>query len=191
MNRRKAIFRISWIGLGTVAGAGGYSWYSIGKTPDLAFASNNRELIAALAETIIPSTDTPGARQAAVHDHILRMLGNCMERKEQNTFIDGLKDVQAYCSSKYDQGYEHCTTGQQERAMAYFEKKSRSMHGLAGKVRLRIMGRPFFTLLKDHTVEGYCTSEAGATKGLTYSYIPGSFSGCMPLQPGQKSWATN
>ncbi len=191
MNRRKALLRISLTGVGIAAAAGGYKWYSIVKTPDLSYAGNNKELISALAETILPATDTPGAREAGVDDFILKMLGHCMGRKEQNTFIEGLKDVQSHCQSRYGRVYQHCTPEQQEETMAALEKNSQPPAGTVGKIRLRLLGRPFFTILKEYTVEGYCTSRPGATRGLSYVYIPGSFHGCIPLQPGQKSWATN
>ena len=79
----------------------------------------------------------------------------------------------------------------QEAALLYFEQKGQPYKGTAGKLEARLTGRSFFRILKDYTVEGYCTSAAGATKGLAYLYIPGSFHGCIPLQPGQKGWATN
>ncbi|HLX67414.1 MAG TPA: gluconate 2-dehydrogenase subunit 3 family protein, partial [Puia sp.] len=61
---------------------------------------------------------------------------------------------------------------------------------IIGKAQEVYLGRSFFTTLKKYTVEGYCTSQAGATRGLSYLYVPGSFHSCIPLQPGQRSWAT-
>jgi hypothetical protein len=191
MNRRKAIFRISLTGAGIVTIAGGYKWYAITKRPDLAFAEQNRELIAALAETIIPATDTPGARDVGVQDFIVKMIKDCTDRKEQNRFISGLKDIQDFCGDKYGRAYQHCRIEEQEIALLHFEKRGQALKGIAGKIEHRYMGRSFFSILKDYTVEGYCTSQLGATKGLAYLYIPGSFQGCIPLQPGQKAWATN
>lgn len=191
MNRRKALLRITLAGVGIAAASGAYKCYSIVKTPDLSYAAKNKELIAALAETILPATDTPGAREAGVHDFILKMLSHCMDRKEQNTFIRGLKDIQSHCLSRYGREYPQCTPDQQEATMTGLEVNSSPPSGAVGKVKLRLLGRPFFSILKEYTVEGYCTSELGATKGLSYVYIPGSFHGCIPLEPGQKSWATN
>jgi hypothetical protein len=191
MNRRKAILRISLAGGAIAAAVGGYKWLSITKTPDLALADQNRDLIAALAETIIPATDSPGARDANVQDFIVKMIKDCTERKEQNRFISGLAEIQDFCRDRYGRLYQHCVEKEQEDALAYFEKKGQPLKGIAGKVEYRYMGRSFFAILKDYTVEGYCTSQPGATKGLAYLYIPGSFRGCIPLLPEQKAWATN
>src|SRR5215213_9415589 len=105
MNRRQAISRIFFGGLGGAALVSGYKWNALTKAPDLNYVDNNHELIAALAETIIPTTDTPGAKEAGVHDFIIMMIKECTEHKTQNKFIDGLKDLQAYCKNKYRKYY--------------------------------------------------------------------------------------
>jgi len=191
MNRRKAIMRISLGGAGLAAAFGGYEWFNLTKSPDVAYVERNRELLAALAETIIPATDTPGAREAGVADFIVMMIRECTERKSQNKFITGLKDLQDHCEGVYKRPYQHLEAAQQESVLALFEKKSRHTGGIVGKVQDRYLGKSFFTILKEYTVEGYCTSEAGATRGLAYVNVPGKFQGCVPMLPGQKGWATN
>lgn len=191
MNRRKAIVTGSLAAAGLVAWGGGYKWYRIRRKADLFFLQQNRELLTSLAETIIPATDVPGARDVGVGDFIGKMIEFCTERKEQNRFIDGLKDIQDYCINKYNRPYERCAAAEQEAVLQRWEQAGRPKNGIAGKVETRLLGRSFFTLLKEYTVEGYCTSEPGATKGLVYLYIPGSYKGCLPLKPGQKAWATN
>jgi hypothetical protein len=191
MNRRKAIFRISLAGLGIAAAGTTYKWWKLVKSPDLAYLRSSKDLVAALCDTIIPATDTPGAKDAGTQDFILKMISDCTPRKEQNNFITGLRDIQDHCRSKYGQPYQHCSAKDQATALAHFEEKEKPYRGMAGKIELRVMGRPFFTILKDYTVQGYCTSMPGATVGLSYLYIPGSFKSCIPLQPGQKAWATN
>src|ERR1700753_1692377 len=93
MNRRTAIFRIGLAGVGIVGLTGGYQWWKLNWSPDLSYLENNMDLITALAETIIPATpDSPGARDARTGEFISKMIRHCTPRKEQNTFIDGLKD---------------------------------------------------------------------------------------------------
>jgi hypothetical protein len=191
MDRRKAIFRII---LGTAGVAGstlGYSWWKLYRSPDLGWLEQNPALIGALAETIIPRTDSPGAKDAEVESFIIKMIRDCTPRKEQNNFLDGLKDLQEFSRQKYGLVYQDCSEAQQHQILGHFEQKAVPLHGKAGKALLRLTGRPFFRILKDYTVEGYCTSQPGATKGLAYLYIPGKFEGCIPLQKDQKAWATN
>lgn len=178
-------------GTGLVAAFAGYKWFDLTKRPDIGYLESNRDLIMALAETIIPGTDTPGAKDANVQDFIIMMVRDCTERKTQNKFIDGLRDLKEYCWFAYEKPYQRCTLAEQTAVLTHFEKQGKPFRGIVGKAQNRFLGRSFFTTLKDYTVEGYCTSEQGATKGLVYDYIPGSFHGCVPVKPGQKAWATN
>jgi hypothetical protein len=191
MDRRKAIGRIILTG---IAGGGllaGYKWYDWTKTPDIRFLQRHKDTLAALAETIIPaSPDSPGARQAGVQDFIITMIRDCTDTFSANKFIDGLKDLDHYCHHHFDKAFEACSAGQQVTVLKYFEEKGRATSGLLGKAESRWLGNSFLTTLKAYTVQGYCTSQAGAEKGLAYAPIPGSYHGCIPKLPGQKAWAT-
>jgi Gluconate 2-dehydrogenase subunit 3 len=190
MNRRKAIARIALIGSGTAAAYSGLKWYELKKAPDLAYLLQRRELLADLAETIIPATDSPGAKEAAVQDFIIMMIRDCTEIKTQNKFIDGLKELEHYCEAEYHHPFNLASDQEKHTILKYFEEKGKSYKGIFGKVQNRLTGKSFFNTLKEYTAEGYCTSEAGATKGLAYIPIPGKYLGCVPMQQGQKSWAT-
>ena len=191
MNRRKAIGGMLLAGIGGVLAYSGYKWYNWHKTPDLAYVQKNASLLAALTETILPATDTPGAKAAAVDQFIVIMLRDCVDERTANTFIDGLKDVQSRSFSEYGKPFEQCAAEEQQSIVTYFQEKGKPWGGIAGKIEKRYLGKSFFNILKDLTVEGYCTSKVGATQALSYLYIPGSYQGCMPMQPGQTAWATN
>ncbi|MDR3712869.1 MAG: gluconate 2-dehydrogenase subunit 3 family protein [Puia sp.] len=191
MNRRKAIRRILLAGGAGIAGFAGYKWYDLKKTPDIGYLDRHKDLIAVLAETIIPATDTPGAREAGVQDFIVVMVRDCATVKEQNQFIDGLKDVDSSAYSHYKRPFVRCTEEQRVAILTHFEKEATVFSaGVAAKVQNMLLGRPFFTLLKEYTTQGYCTSELGATRGLVYLPIPGKYQGCIDLLPGQRAWAT-
>jgi hypothetical protein len=190
MKRRKAISYIALGGAGGALAVSGYKWYDWNKKPDDIFIEYHKELIAALAETIIPATDTPGAKDAGVPEFMIVLLNDCTDRKSKNKFIDGLKELRKYCLDKHGKEYQHCTEEQQYIVLKHFEEQGKAWPGLLGKVQDKFLGRSFFATLKHYTVEGYGTSRLGATKGLVYIPVPGSYHGCIPLQPGQKAWAT-
>jgi Gluconate 2-dehydrogenase subunit 3 len=190
MKRRKAIARIALIGGGTAAAFSGYTWYELAKTPDISYLIQKKELISALAETIIPATGTPGARDAGVEDFIVTTLRDCAERINVNRFIYGLKELEHYTASNYQRDFMHCTEAEKQKILEYFRQKSHSQKGLVSKIRNKLLGMPFYTTLRVYTIIGFCTSEKGATQALSYLLIPGKYIGCMPLQPGQTSWAT-
>jgi len=190
MKRRKAIRSILMIGGGAVVAYSGYKFYSIEKSPDFHYLVQRKNLIADLAEAIIPATDTPGAKDARVEDFIISMIKDCTELKSQNNFITGLNDLEDYCKSNFDKEFGRCNEQQQYQVLNHFQEKAKEPAGIVGKIEDRIVGKPFFTTLKEYTVRGYCSSEPGATKGLRYVAIPGRYAGCISMDPGEKSWAT-
>ncbi|CAL1518081.1 gluconate 2-dehydrogenase subunit 3 family protein [Chitinophaga sp. MM2321] len=191
MNRRKAIINIFLYGGAGAAIAGGVGYHHFYKAPDLSKLEQYRVLITELAEIIIPETDTPGARSTGVGDFIITMIRDCTSRKAQNRFMYGLQDVESYTSSRYGKPFAACDQATKINVVAHFEKQGRSYPGIMGKVSGRLIGDSFFMTLKKYTIIGFCTSMQGATKAMAYDYVPGKFQGCIPLQPGQKCWATD
>lgn len=191
MNRRKAIAGILLLGGAAAAGTAGVTYRRLSRTPDLEQLDMHRELISELAETLIPETDTPGAKSAGVGDCIITLVKDCTPKKAQNRFINGLLDVADHCRSKYGKTFMECNASQRSEVMTHIEKQGKPLPGILGKVSGKIMGDDFYATFKKYAIIGYCTSQQGATKEMAYEYIPGRFKGCVPLQPGQKCWATD
>ena len=190
MNRRKAIRNLI-LGAGAVAAGGaGYEWYSLGKKPDLGELDEYKELIAEMAETIIPATNTPGAKDAKVGEFIIMMVREHANTKVQNRFLNGLHDVERFSHSQYNQPFVKCTVPQREAILLHFEQAGKPKKGILGKVQHKILGTSFAETLKTYTVMGYATSQPGATRGFAYDFIPGAFQANVPILPGQRSWAT-
>ncbi len=190
MNRKKAILSIFLIGGVTAASYSGYKWYSIHKTPDLFFLDNHQALIADLAETIIPATDTPGAKEAMVHITLITLIKETADRKTQNNFIDGLKSAEHYSNSHFNKSFSALLPAQQREVVIHFRDEGKNYSGILGKIKNKFAGKSFFHILKEYSTIAFCTSKSGATKTLAYDFIPGAYHSCMPLTPGQKSWAT-
>jgi len=190
MNRRTTIKSILGLGFVAVSGFSIFKWTKINRTADLSLLLNNKNLIAELAETVIPRTETPGAKDAKVEEFIIDFIRDCANNKNQNLFIEGLKDVQELAGTMYGKNYEYCIESEKWQLLTHFESEAENGNDLIRKIRNKFLGQPFFSQLKELTVIGYCTSEAGATKGLAYDYIPADFISCTKLLPGQRSWAT-
>jgi len=130
-------------------------------------------LLAEVADTIIPTTDTPGAKAAGVEQFIVRVMRDCYQREEQEKFYAGLARLDADSRTTCGKGFaELDATGKNEMVK-----------------QATVSNRAFFQLMKQLTVAGYFTSEIGATKALEYLPIPGRFEGDVPMKPGQKAWA--
>lgn len=168
-----------------------YEWLRLSRKPDIKYLVSKNQLIAELAETIIPETDTPGAKSAGVEEYIIYCVSNNLTRKEKNSFIDGLQQLEQYSLQKYNTPYENCSAVEKTKILAVSQRDQIHYNNIfLKKVNKKIRGRSFFDILKDLTIIGYCTSESGATKGLSYDMVPVKYEPCIPLQKGQKAWAT-
>lgn len=166
-------------------------WWRWLKPLDFNILEEREGLIAELAETIIPRTQTPGAKDTHVAAFILKMVRYGISRQEARTFLRGVDEIDRYCYEHLGHGYVNCTTEERNRTLALFEKDSQwTGPRLLEKVNNKLLGRPFFPLLRSLTVIGYCTSEAGCKQGLAYDYIPNEYLSCIPLEGGQRVWAT-
>ncbi len=190
MKRRNAIGSILLAGTATAVGFGGYTWYSLTKNPDTNFLLGKKTLLSELAETIIPATDTPGAKDSGVVEFMLHFLNECTDTKTLNRFIKGIQDLESYTRSCYHRDFIDCNPVEKESVLKYFELKSRTDDTFFEKVLNKYTGKPFFETLKRYTVHGYCISEKGASLGMRYISVPGKYFPCIPLEPNQKAWAT-
>ncbi len=190
MKRRKAIGAILLAGSATAATVGGYEWYTLVKNPDRNYVLGKKALLEELAETIIPATQTPGAREAGAVEYMMRILTDCTDTKTLNRFVEGLKSLENYTYSTCKKEFNHCTPEEKEQVLLYFEQKSSRTNSFFEKIKNKFTGRPFFQTLKSYTVYGYCISEKGATQGLNYIAVPGKYLSCIPLESNQKAWAT-
>lgn len=151
-------------------------------TPDAGFkpAFLNAEqaaLVAALAEIIIPKTDTPGAGEAGVPGFIDLMLKDCYSKEDQERIMTELTAFDKAASDAYGSGFAGCTPEQQKEYVG-------KVHGealAAVKSENPPKTRPFILVIKELTMLGYFTSEIGATQVLNYVAVPGSYQGCVPV----------
>jgi len=167
-----------------------FKWVSINKNVKPDAFKPYTTLIDELTETIIPRTTTPGAKDAKVGGFIIKMLMSCTDNRTQNIFLQGLDDLQQHAYDKYNHSFIECNSAERLATLDHFEKKSNSGFNILHRIENKFIGLPFIVTLKMLTVQGYCTSQIGATKGLAYELIPVHFQSCIPLTPGQKSWAT-
>lgn len=175
MNRREAVQRISLMLGGMVsapilAGAMGEKTYF---GPSIAYTPEQEALISEVADTIIPTTKTPGAKAAKVEEFITRVVKDCFTEDEQKKFYAGLDNIESIAKSQYSKAFAQLDTTQRKAVVT----------------KIMDQDKWFFGQFKSLTVTGYFISEIGATQALDYLPIPGRFEGTFPLKPDQKTWA--
>ncbi|WP_026463930.1 gluconate 2-dehydrogenase subunit 3 family protein [Adhaeribacter aquaticus] len=150
----------------------------------VAISDNQKRMIGEIAELIIPTTSTPGAKAAKVPEFINLMVADCYSEKDQQYFLAGLDKFDNTAKSTYAKGFLACSQEQQIELLKKAEAESIAQRNTAGT--------HFFRTMKELTLLGYFTSEIGATQALDYVHIPGRYDGNMtivPGKPGAKGWA--
>src|SRR5438309_5687551 len=134
------------------------------------------ETVATIAELIIPTTDTPGARAAQVHRFIDLLLAEWAPDDDRKQFLDGLADVDARARAASAADFRSASEAQRVAILTALDAEAQEAR------KAKADGKPhFFDHMKFVTVYGYCTSEAGATAELHYEAIPGAFEPCAPM----------
>ena len=149
------------------------------------FSAEQENIIAQVAELIIPATDTPGAKDAQVPQWIALMIKDCYPEKDQQRFEDGLDQLDKDSKQAYGDSFMELSEQQQIELLTKAETDARALRAKDPTADL-----PFFLMMKELTLIGYFTSEPGATQALQYVQNPGSYNACTPVEAGQKAWAT-
>jgi hypothetical protein len=169
------------------------------------FTADQDATVAELADTIIPTTSTPGAKAAKVNEVIDIILKDCYKEADQKRFVEGLAQTNKLSQDAYGKAFVQLDPTQrieivkkleadakQQRAKMAADRAAAKVENSQADLQMPEAKKaytPFFTILKDLTLTGYFTSEIGATQALEYVAVPGRYDGCVPLKPGQKAWA--
>lgn len=148
-----------------------------------------RLIVAAMAETIIPRTDTPGAIDAGVPVYLERMMADWLKDEEKAVFDAGLEDMENRIFSEYGEPFYALAPEQQQQILVDMEAAAADSAWYAGG---RAPGEflsdaPFICQFKELTVFGFFTSEVGSTQVLRYEPMPMYFDGDVPLGPDESS----
>ena len=133
----------------------------------------------AVADRIIPRTDTPGAADVGVPAFIDLLYGEFMTPAERQMLTAGLDAVDAAARSAHGTPFSTLTADRQD---ALLRTIARAEEG-------RDQG--FFRLIRSATMLGYFTSEQVGRNVLHYDPVPGRYDGCIPIeQVGRRNWTT-
>ena len=137
---------------------------------DSFLGSDYVSLLGEITETIIPETDTPGAKSAEVHLFIDSSVQHFTE-EEQTMFKEALDRI----SKGNGSPFMKMTQGEREEFLLSIADEGGEMNP--------------FEVLKGMTCYAFFTSEAGATEVLAFDPIPGEYKECMDLSEVGKAWA--
>jgi len=186
LNRRAAIERVA-TSLGGALVGGSALWSGCRAGPAKAPAQTaDVGLLDEIAETILPATDTPGAKAAKVGAFMALMVADCYDDREQKIFADGLRQLDARSLKMNGAKFLAATPAQRTALLTVLDQEA---HEDTLKKREDEPAH-YFRMMKELTMLGYFTSEVGATQALRWVPVPGRYDPCVNLEPGQRTWAS-
>lgn len=213
----------------TIAGAQSTAWATASpQWSARTLSASQLELVASLAEHIIPATDTPGARAAGVHRFVDAIVTDYYAGDERRRFLAGLADVDARAQRAHGTVFLKTTQAQQVALLTVLDgesyppakvldqaeplnserKKMQDSLARSGSTgasvsdptrasadrvgdaaaRRELVVGWFFRRMKELTLLGYYTSEAGAMKELKVNPM-GVYRGDVPYRSIGHAWA--
>lgn len=124
-------------------------------------------LAAALANTILPKTDIPGATDLGVHLFVLKMVEDCYQEEDQHRFLRGLELLDELAFQRFGKSFSKCAAKDQSSLVQTIEDKSDIPDDLLH----------CYVLFKQRTIQGFMSSEYIMTQHGKYEVAPGRYNG--------------
>jgi hypothetical protein len=223
ISRREAILRMSVL-LGGVALIGSGALISGCKAEKTAtvgapFTPDDIAYLDEIADTILPTTSTPGAKAAKTGAFMALMVTDTYHEDDDKAFRDGMRKLDDL--SKQKTGGASFMKATPAQRLALLQELDKEQHDYSEKQRAegrkksdayisgtsqqnapeakinpatQIASEPpnkYFRMMKELALLGYFTSEIGATQALRYVESPGRYDPCVPYKPGEKDWASH
>lgn len=229
ISRREAVLRVSAL-LGGAALIGGSAFItgcrdeSSGEKTTGSFAPFTNDEIAFLdevADTILPTTTTPGAKAAKTGALMALIVTDSYKAADQTAFREGMKKVDERSRDMNKAPFMESTPQQRLALLEVLDreqkkdadtrqedekKKKEGEKFLSDQRKEAATDAPeanaapaitadasshYFRMMKELALLGYFTSEIGCTQALRYTETPGRYDPCVPYTPGEKSWASH
>lgn len=155
-----------------------------------AFSDADIALLDEIADTILPRTKTPGAKDAGAGPFMATFVTDCYTARQQATFRAGLADIDARSGGRFASLTPDARTTLLRTLDA--EAKARTAEVTETGTPEEGEAMPhYFTMLKQLAIFGFFTSKVGATEVLHYVAVPGRYDGDLAYVAGTPAWGTS
>lgn len=125
-------------------------------------SAEQEELLAELVESIIPKTDSPGAKELGVHLFVLKMLDDCYTKENQERFLAGFEVFEG-------ENFVDRSRAQRIKLLNEIMESKSTENNL----------QYFLKEVRKQTIKGYQQSEYVMTELKPYILVPGKFRGSV------------
>jgi len=201
INRREAIRRVSAMlgGAAFIGGSGlltacsrepaakGADSTAAAAPVQTMFTADEVALLDEMAETILPATATPGAKDAQCGPFIALMVQDCYTKEDQAIFRTGMTTLNEECQKAHGHPFMQSSPAERLALLTAIDKEAKTYQD----ARTGDAPNHYFRMMKELTLLGFFTSEVGMNKALRYAETPGRFDPCVPYVKGEPIWANH
>ena len=135
-------------------------------------SAEQEKLLEELAETILPKTSTPGAKDLYAHLFALKMLDDCYKEEDQKRFVHGMEQFDKKARAELEISFVKANPGQRQAFLKKVETQKDTNDDMTY----------FYFTAKGLTIQAYTTSEFYLTRVHVYEMIPSRYHGCVPVK---------
>jgi gluconate 2-dehydrogenase gamma chain len=198
MDRRALMQRVALLIGAASLPADAFAAVAKGKGKRKAFLTSAQfALLSAVADTIIPVTDTPGAVATGVPRQLDGMLANWASAVRRTEMVGALTEIDALALTAYKKGFAALDPARRKSLLVDYDKaalklgppRKERMTAFAAMVAGPPVANPGFLRIKDLVIALYYSSEVALTKELIYEHVPGPFVPSMKVTPETRPFA--
>jgi len=176
--QRREVFK-GLLAFATLAPIGQNGWAQAARASFV--TPSQTAFLASFVDTLIPATDTPGAKAANVHLGLVALLGRWASAKTRAPILGAIAAMQTDLDRRVGGPFVAANPAARLEALAALDAEAFATP--------RSSARQDYRTLKALAVRLYYTSEIGASQELRYDPLPGGYIGDLPYKAGDRAWA--
>ena len=137
--------------------------------PHSSFTFTEQDLLASVADTIIPAGNSIGALSVGVDKFLQKLFQDCYDQDVQANIKNQLQKLDNNSQSKYTKTFSACDQQQRQELLLTFSASGDKSE------------KDFFDLVKSETIRGFNTSKEVMLDYLKYKVVPGHYYGCVDV----------
>jgi hypothetical protein len=133
------------------------------------FSVPEQEIIAKIADTIIPGGTSIGALAVGVDKYLVKLIDDCYDESFKENVKKQLDIIHRSTMSEYDEEFFEATEVAREHALITYSQSTDPIE------------QEFFKFMKSETIRGYNTSKEVLEGHLGYKIAPGHYYGSVNI----------
>jgi len=160
----------------------------LGTQPVLRTLDSHRDAtVSAIAEMIIPKTETAGAADIGASKFVDLILTEWCTDEERTRFLNGLADVDQQTQERFGAKFINCSQAHKAEILTNLGEQMTKERELLVESGPRYRGsaptpeKNFYYMVRKLVLTAYYTSEKGAVDELGFQMIPDHYDSCSPV----------